>query len=330
MKRKFVTEFGLGYMNSYTSIVTAHQLLLGGDIDPADQENLNKCHIYIIAARPSPYFKPEKLKHENHMLSGSVCYRIDGVEHEIPFEGYPWKLDGNDFKVECKYPFREVVSCNLDGKKGDTYVPASALTLMYLREDDRGACDLNRYETLYVGQAFGQGNRSAHDRLKSHSTLQKILAMTNHDYPDKEIMIFMYQFENDQIFTSIDGRAKDADNSDRNEMRLMNTIRNPPNKQQKIGMIEAGLIRYFQPRYNEIFKIKFPSTKHKVLKSCYELDVTSLIVELDSTDLNYYMCSPTVAAKNHHIVKLDLVSSKERYSFFHATGFVEMPDIIKG
>ncbi|POP78432.1 hypothetical protein CXB38_21725 [Pseudomonas syringae] len=329
MKRKFVTEFGLGYMNSYTSMTTAHQLIRGGEMSSIDQENLAKCHIYIIAARPAPYFKPENLKHESDTLSGSVYYRIDGKEHEIPFGGYRWKLEHEAAKIECKYPYREIRSYNPDGKEG-TYVPASALTLMYLREDESGANDLNRYEVLYLGQAFGQGNRSAMERLKSHSTLQKILAMTNHDYPDREIMIFMYQFENDQVFTSIDGRAKDADNSPKNEARLMNTINNPPNKQQKIGMIEAGLIRFFQPHYNKIFKIKFPSTKHKVLKSCYDLDVTSLIVELDSTDLNYFLYSPTVSARDHHIAKLDLVASQNRYSFFHATDFVEMPDLIKG
>jgi hypothetical protein len=166
--------------------------------------------------------------------------------------------------------------------------------------------------------------------LKSHSTLQKILSMTGQEHPDKEIMIFMYQFDNDQIITSIDGRATESNSSDENEERLMNAINNPPDKKQKIGMIEAGLIRYFQPNYNEIFKIKFPSTKHKVLKSCYDLDVTSLIVELDSTDLNYFFYSPFVKISDHHTAKIDLVSSQKRHSFFHATGTVEMPDIIKG
>lgn len=328
MNRKFVTEYALGYLNSYTSMVTAHQLLLGGKVNPVDQENLAKCHIYIIAARSEPFFRPETLRHECDMLSGTVCYRIDGKEKDISFEGYPWKLDDEASTIECKYPYREICSNNPDGQQG-TYVPASILTLRYLREDGSGVNDLNRYEVLYVGQSIGQGNRSASERLKSHSTLQKILALTNYDYPDKEIMIFMYQFENDQVFTSIDGRAKEANNTDENELRLMNAINNPPNKKQKIGMIEAGLIRYFQPHYNDIFKIKFPSTKHKTLKSCYDLDVSSLVIELNCEDLNYYLYSPSVKPSSHHIAKIDLVASKKRFSFFNATGFNEMPDIIK-
>jgi hypothetical protein len=328
MKRKFITEYALGYLNSYSSIVTAHQLLLGGRVDPEDQENLQKCHIYIIAARPIPYFNPDTLKLNNNKLSGEIRYKIDGKENAIPFEGYPWILDNKDSTIECKYPFKEIISINPDGQEG-TYVPASALTLMYLREARKEVSDLNRYEVLYVGQSIGQGNRSALERLKSHSTLQKILALTNYDYPDREIMIFMYQFDNDQIFTSMDGRAKDANDSDENEERLMNAIHHPPTKQQKIGLIEAGLIRYFQPRYNEIFKIRFPSTKHKTLKSCRDLDVSSLVIEINCEDLNYFLYSPTVSPSIHHIAKIDLVASEKRLSFFNATGFSEMPDIIK-
>lgn len=329
MRRKFVTEYGIGYMNSYTSMVTAHQLLKGGELNSADSEDISNCHIYIIAARPSPYFMPGSLTHENGKLSGKICYRVDGRENEIAFEGYPWILEDDAISIDCKYPYREIRSINHEGQEV-TYLPASYFASTYLQRIGDIIGDLNRYEVLYVGQALGdQGNRSALDRLKNHSTLQKILALTNHDYPDKEIMIFMYQFEHAQVITSIDGRAKGADHTEENENRLMNTIKNPPNKKQKIGMIEAGLIRYFQPHYNEIFKIKFPSTKHKVLKSCYDLDITALVVELNSSDLNYYLYSQQIKPKTHHIAQIDLVHSENRMSFFYATGFKNNPEIIK-
>ncbi|WP_084637644.1 hypothetical protein [Paludibacterium yongneupense] len=329
MKRKFVTEFGIGYMNSYTSMLTAHQLMKGGELNSVDRENISKCHIYLIAARPSPYFKPESLVYENNILSGTLCYRIDGVENEIAFGGYRWKLEDDAISIDCKYPYREIRSLNKEGHKV-TYLPASYMASVYLPRNCTSTLDLNSYEVLYVGQALGdQGNRSAIDRLRSHSTLQKILALTNHDYPDKEIMIFMYQFDHEQMLTSIDGRAKSADNSDENEGRLVNAMNNPSKKKQKIGMIEAALIRYFQPHYNEIFKIKFPSTKHKVLKSCYDLDITALVVELDSEDLEFCLYSKRVKQSSHHIAQIDLVSSQNRQSFFFATGMTENKEVIK-
>ena len=325
MKRKYVTEFAVSYMNSYSIMITAYQLMKGGILKDEYRYAIDKCHIYIIAARPSPYFDPATIKHENNKLSGDVCYKIDGVENRVPFDGYRCKLEGDAVSLKCKYPFKEIWSINENGEEV-THLPASYFASTKLPHNE----DLNSYEVLYVGQALGkQGNRSALDRLKNHSTLQKILAMTNNDYPDKEIMIFMYQYEHAQVLTSIDGRAKDADNTSVNETRLMNTIQNPPEKKQRIGMIEAGLIRYFQPHYNEIFKIKFPSTKHRVLESCRKLDITGLGIELDSSDLNYYLYSHEQYKSQHHIIQIDLVSSKNRMSFFSATGFKDSPTLIK-
>jgi hypothetical protein len=247
-------------------------------------------------------------------------------EYEIPFDDYPWILDEDVVRIEHKYPFREVISYKANDVEG-TYVPASYLASMYKPEGVKGT-QLKQYEILYIGQALGQGNRSAVDRLTRHETLQKVLALSNYDYPDKEIMLFMFEFENDQVFTSMDGKAKSADNSEKNEERLMNAIRNPPDQKQKIGMIEAGLIRYFQPLYNDKFKIKFPSTKHKVLKSCINLDVTGLILEIDTSDLMCELFSPTIPPSEHHIAKVNLANKKNRLSFFHITGVGEMPGVI--
>jgi len=322
--RKYVTEYGFGYMNSFTSMVTAYQLMKGGAMSEEMQNELSKCHLYIIAARPLPYFDPESLKHENNMLSGKLCYKVKGEEFKVVFKDYRWKLEDNAVSVSCNYPHKEIVSLDENNKETDIYLPAS-----YLASKLNERC-FNDYEVLYVGQALGnQGNRSALERLKSHSTFQKIMGMTNHEYPDQEIMIFMYQFDNKQIFTSIDGAAKGADMSDDNEARLQEAAKNPPKKKQEIGMIEAALIRYFRPHYNEIYKIKFPSTKHKVLKSCYDLDATGIVVELNSTDLNYSLYSDAAPISDHHIVQIDLVSSENRMSFFYGTNLpTNNPEII--
>lgn len=324
MKRKFITEYAIGYMNSYTAMVTAHQLMKGGEVSDSLKSGLSKCHIYIITARPLPYFKHESLKHENNKLSGIIGYKIAGKEKLVRFSEYKWKLEDDAIKLSCEYPYREIVSLNAENKVV-TYLPAS-----YVATYADSTEDLGRYEVLYVGQAFGnQGGRSAIERLRSHSTLQKILALTNHDHPDKEIMIFMYSFEHSQIISSIDGRAKDADTSEKNETRLFHAINNPPNNKQKIGMIEAGLIRYFQPTYNEIFKIKFPSTKHRVLESCRKLDISGLCIELDSSDLNLVLYSEKIPPINHHIINYDLVAEENRRSFFCPTGFENNPTVIK-
>ncbi|WP_145580020.1 hypothetical protein [Yersinia vastinensis] len=329
MNRKFVTEFCLNYMNSYTTMISAQQLLSDGTLTSEQAEMVSKCNIYIIAARPMPYFKQETIKHEKNQLSGVLAWRIDGKENEMEFNDYKWTLEDDAIKIDCQYPNREIISKNESGAEV-THVSSSFLASYFSKKYFDSFHELNSYEVLYIGQALGkQGNRSAYERLKSHSTLQQILAQVGYKYPDKEIMIYMYEFNNANMYTSIDGRAKNADKSAKNEERLIHAIKNPPSKSQKIGLIEAGLIRYFQPEYNEHFKIAFPSTKHRVLQSCRNLDVTGLAIEIDCTDMIYSLYSSTISTNDHHLAQIDLVSESKRLSFFSPTGFTINPDIIK-
>lgn len=309
-------------------MITAHQLLSDGKMSPKQSEALSECHIYAITAIPTTYFKKDSLRYDEKGLSGSICYKVDGDEKEIEFEHFPWVWDENAVTMQCKYPYKEVINYDSNGNEC-TYISANYLATTFLNKNFSEKTDLNDYEVLYIGQALGnQGNRTAIDRLNSHSTLQKILARTSHEYPDKEIVIFMYEFKHDNMFSSMDGRSLNADKSIKNEERLMNAIQNPPNKKQKIGLIEAGLIRYFQPPYNEIYKIKFPSTKHRVLNSCYDLDMSGFVVEVNCENINYFLHSKSVKSSYHHIVKIDLFNSINRSSFFTPGEFKVSPDVI--
>lgn len=325
MKRKNVTEYAFGYMNSYTSMMTAYQIMSGWNLIEG-QDQLDKCHIYIIATRPNAYFIADGLKHDGDMLSGQIGYKISGVEHRVNFNDVPFELSDGAVEIRCNYPFRELWTYNAAGDQ-IRYLAATQFASILGAQNSDGV--LNRFEVQYVGQAIGQGNRSAQQRLMSHSTFQKILALSAHDTPDNEIVVFMFQFDHEQVFTSMDGRATGAVADDSNGKRLMGAIRNPPDKKQKIAMVEAGLIRYFQPHFNEVFKLKFPSTKHKTLQSCKALDVSALIVELDTSDLNFTLWSPTVRAMDHHTARFDLVNLQNRMSFFNATGMTEVPGVIK-
>lgn len=327
MQRKYLTEFAISYMNSFTAMVTADQLMGGGKLSPEQKDWLSSCHVYIIAARPVVRYKPETISHENDRFGGVLTYTVAGTERLLPFDGYPWKLEDDATQLACPYPHLEVHALNPEGSLV-TYMPANAIATMYTRSEDERA-DLNAFQVLYVGQAIGDGSRGAMDRLIGHSTLQKILARAPYDHPDQEIALFMYQFDHSQVHSSMDGRAEGAIDTDENETRLLNVIRNPPEKREKIGVIEAALIRYFQPEYNEKFKNKFPHTQQKTLKPYYDLDVSGLIVELDSSELGVFMSSSTAVAANHHTAMFDLVAPLNRASYFDAMGISEMPGIIK-
>ncbi|MCM7533976.1 hypothetical protein [Enterobacter hormaechei] len=327
MKRKFIHEFAFGYLNSFTAMVTAQQLTSDAKMNVDQEKQLSKCHIYFICARPNFYFIENTIKHEKNTLSGEIGYKIDGKESRFHFE-YNWILEGDAIDVICKYPFREVISINNAGEEV-TYISASIIATFYSSKLDCFS-DLSSYEVLYIGQAVGKnGSRNAVERLKNHSKLQKILAQTHYSKPDQEIMLFMYAFEHEQVFSSLDGRSGLLDDTDSDDKRFKLALKNRPNQNQAINMIEAALIRYFQPEFNEKFKESKISPKLKALAKCYDLDMSGIVVEINTENLFYSLYSKKIKKNYHHIVKIDLVSHQQRLSFFRPTGFNALPDIIE-
>lgn len=116
MKRKFLHEYAFGYMNSYSSLVPAQELMKGGEIDEDIENNLSKCHIYFICTRPSFYFIKETIRHEDNILSGEVGYKINGEEKRLKFNR-DWVLEDGAVGITCEYPFKEINSVNDEGVK---------------------------------------------------------------------------------------------------------------------------------------------------------------------------------------------------------------------
>jgi len=95
---------------------------------------------------------------------------------------------------------------------------------------------------LYVGQAYAEGRRSAVERLRSHSTLQKILADVVQKAPDDEILLLAFEYLPYRVITSMDGTDKSAIRDDSDHQRFISILDNPLTKYQQICLIEAALI----------------------------------------------------------------------------------------
>jgi hypothetical protein len=92
-------------------------------------------------------------------------------------------------------------------------------------------------------------------------------------------------------------------------------MKTPLSEYQQICLTEAGLIRYFQPKYNVIYKDNFPSDKHKILASCYNLDFSGLVVEINTEELRFCLFSDKVSPKEHHICKVDILVASTNNKF---------------
>ena len=293
---------------------------------PAHQINANRVmreewkdisdnsHIYLICKTPSLAFDPEDFSFDKEkcMVSGSIIYRKKGVINRVQFSARIELIEGAvDVKLD-DYPHREFKTVKADGEFVFYY---PAILVLMENELHIGNKDLYCYEVVYIGQSFGKGDRSAIDRLRSHSTFQKILAETQYNNPDHEIVLMGFEYEDVRMIIHMDGQNKAQNKGDGG--RFFSIRNNPPTEQQVISLVEAALIRYFQPDYNVIYKNNFPDNTYKILEACYKLDFSGLIVEIDTSELSITLGSGAAEDSEHHICQYDLVAHENRWSFFH-------------
>jgi len=177
--------------------------------------------------------------------------------------------------------------------------------------------ELAMLEVIYIGQAYGDtGTRSAIERLSSHSTLQKVLAIQAHNYWWLESVILLFLYDKPQLISKMDGRGRPeiTDNDDMDHYQSV--IDNPLPCAQLVTIAEASLIRYFKPYYNIHFKGNYPTSELEHLRQAYRLDYNAIVTEIDTEDIFMSTFAECQKPRMHHIAKFDLHNPKERRSFF--------------
>jgi hypothetical protein len=181
IKRKFLSEFGMNLCSARWLLMPATQLSSDGTMRAEEEEISKNCHIYLICERPAISFDKTDFSYDGENVSGSLVFRIEGREYREHFsQNFPL-LDGATRLELSKYPHREIQTFNEKGEQ-IRYLPASALSIS--PKGNPASHIFRKLHILYIGQAFGNGSRTARDRLKNHATLQKILAEASYNSPD--------------------------------------------------------------------------------------------------------------------------------------------------
>jgi hypothetical protein len=177
---------------------------------------------------------------------------------------------------------------------------------------------LRDFEVQYVGMSYAEGRRSAKDRLLSHSTLQQVLADLNHDSPDDEALLILVEYEPPQTFIMFDGRDKSLRREDDRDLgKALERQQAEVTEDLQIALIEASLIKYFEPAYNDKYKKRFPNPTEKILDEVYKIDFGALTTEIDTEEINARLFSPSQRPGYHHIANFDLHDPAVRRSFFN-------------
>jgi hypothetical protein len=309
--RKFATEFGVNMVGLGVVLLTQEDFPQLESPEVAERLRVNPCHIYMVCRRPRLMFDKDSLSVSQETISGQFL-----LQEGLTVTAYPFTARndvGTELRLECPYPHTAITMFSPAGER--LHHSKAALLARYIGSEElRTKLAL---EVLYIGQAYGtDGKRTAPDRLKAHSTLQAIYSEAISRSPDKEVWLALWNFE-PQLLTFIDGLTKQYQTTfEEDDAHIHQVISTPISGQQRINFTEAALINYFKPEYNITFKNIFPSPAHATYSECYELDINSLIVEVDTEDFDACLWTPSVEEKWHHLITYGLHSAEERRSMF--------------
>lgn len=296
-------------------------LLQQTELDMVAEQNYfdetSPCHIYFICKRPRITLDKDEFEATEEYLK----FRFK-IHRQETFESIDLKFQ-NSFKtnkitLKTDYPYNTFQLWRENEKmvsaKVSVFIQSAA---RYIENPD--FLDL---EILYIGQSYGvDGARTAPDRLKKHSTLQGIYAEAMAKNPDSEIWLALASFEQINIMM-LDGRSKFSDQEKEEDSKRFKEIFTKLNyegisEQQKINFTEAALIKYFEPPYNKIYKDSFPNPAHSTYSECYDLDINSVCIELQTDELiecQFY--SEKIERAPWHMKDFLLKSKEERKSMF--------------
>lgn len=309
------TEFGLHMTLDKVCLIQQSELGEVAAMNLFDEDS--PCHIYFICKRARITIVPNSLETTRELFS--LKFRVQKQEN---FTEVKYTFQNNfgtaDLDLVTNYPY----STFQIQRNGESLVIAKAAPFLQKIPTYYTEADFLDLDVLYVGQSYGvDGARTAPDRLKNHSTLQGIYAEAIQNNPDSEIWLLLASFHQLTI-TMMDGRTQYTDEQIANDEKRRPKVYEQVlvkgiSEQQRINFTEASLIKYFEPPYNQIYKDSFPNPAHRTYSECYDLEINSISVELDTGEtLNCKLFSDKIAKKSEHMFHFTLHSAEKRKSMF--------------
>lgn len=168
-------------------------------------------------------------------------------------------------------------------------------------------------EILYVGRGM---SKNAQDRLRSHSTLQRILADCHSDDPDGEVFALVYSFhyqKNGVMFSGMDPEIV----GERASEHVRKVVAYQPSIHEQIELVEASIISYLQPRRYNTHYLEFPSRTHQILARVYDADIAAIVCLLDNAAIgSLRIFSEAVPPSARHEIVIDFRHAEGRESLW--------------
>lgn len=236
---------------------------------------LEKCHLYMICKRPRLSVVPTSINWTDEHISLKVSCPIRGVTHEGELRIFrPAHLRAAKSFSSSPFPHRELLALDESGNVISQMLFANMAHLI-----DSLPAFAKQLEVLYIGKGLS-GN--AQDRLANHATLQNVLAQVNSDDPEAEVFALVYSFD---YRRSVGGLIKSETDKEK-ALNLRKTIpRYAPTLEDRISLIEAAAISYFQTtKYNSHY-LGFPASDTNAARRAREAGTEFIAVQIDTENI---------------------------------------------
>lgn len=249
-------------------MLTAHSLVSLNNADLLNPSEINSIskgynpHLYMILGIPKWYIKKANLIEGNSK-----------IDIELQSE------DGFSYKNTLKFIDKRVQKLrNINSIKitkdsrflvvdGTEKYQATDIMWNFCKEF------IPSCEILYIGKAHGNKNdRTAKERLSSHSTVQKILSDSSDLKINYDIKVLVFSIIESKVATTL-GDVSISGLS-------VEDIADFPNEKNLISLVEAKLINYFKPRYNQTFtKGEVPKLSDKSYSDYFIKQFNSMTID---------------------------------------------------
>ncbi|WP_155122328.1 hypothetical protein [Burkholderia ubonensis] len=302
-KRKFLAEAGVNLYSSGATVFRPTDLYLFGQASNV-RTALVGCNIYLVCRRRRISIDPYTLRVSSGLLYGD--FRLHGADI-FDFDRFPFSqtqyLQENDgqplwfvaAETSNSSGFDVVVMDKL-GRRST--IPAHVL----IANTSHKLANHTTLEVLYVGQAYGQhGKRLTVDRLSDHTTFQRILAESIESNPCDEVLLLFFRYEHARniISTAGDFSIEPSASREEEQIHLQRCGELKLDRRTRITLAEAALINYFKPAYNIVHKNSFHPERMKKLKTLeklFKLDLSALIVEINTSNFKSKLSSACAPA----------------------------------
>ncbi|QMW04521.1 hypothetical protein [Spirosoma foliorum] len=283
---KYTTEgFIVMYLSKYQILQQQELEYFAENQDIFNDQS--KCHIYFILKRPRTTINGSYFKFNDDYFELEVEIQIKNrfINRLLKIDN-PYKSKNAKLITDYPYNYFEIQT------EEHNFAFKTGALLDYIQQINPIKDDLLDYEILYIGQSYGEaGNRTAIDRLISHSTLQKIYNEAIIKHPDSEIWLMLSSFAQTNISSTNGQITARTENESLDRERFINFMDTKFSEQQKINFTEAALIRAFQPKFNIEYKNTFPNPAHSSYNECYKLDLNGIAIEIDLSSMNRWLYS---------------------------------------